>query len=351
MVRKKSALTTILAIIMMMMVISSTHGQTTREHITIVGSYVVSPLATVVAGRLNQAAKLKKAPDIQPIGTDAGFNQFCAGLGIETPDIVLGTRQVKPSEMEECAKNGVKEIVELKIGYTAIIVTRSGGVEGFKNLTRKDLFLAMAKDVPDPQGNAKTIPNPYKTWKELNAELPDLKIQTWGPDPTYAIRSSVVSEIMVEGCKQIPWLKTLEAADPKAFGEVCRSFRKDGVYNEYKDHNVLMEEMKKNPNIFGIFPATFLRDMNLTSLPIDGIEPLPGAISHNLYPLTRPLLLYVKKGHVELVPGLKDYLTEITSEAAISTGGYLLKEGLVPMRISERRQTQSNAIELKALSF
>lgn len=348
MVRKKSVFTAVLATAIM---VSAVHGQTAREHVIIVGSYVVSPLATVVAERLNQATKLKKAPDIQPIGTDAGFKQFCAGLGIETPDIVLGTRRVKPSEMEECAKNGVKEIVELKIGYTAIIVTRSGGVGEFKNLTRKDLFLAMAKDVPDPQGSIKTVPNPYKTWKEFNAELPDIKIQAWGPDPTYAIRSSVVSEIMVEGCKQIPWLKTLETTDPKAFEAVCHSFRKDGAYSEYKEHNLVMEEMKKNPNIFGIFPATFLRNMNLTGLPIDGIEPLPGAISHNLYPLTRPLLLYVKKGHVELVPGLKDYLTEITSEAAISTGGYLLEEGLVPMRLSERKQAQSDAIELRALSL
>lgn len=346
MVGKNFAFTTILATVIMT---SAVHAQTGRENITIVGSYVVSPLATVVADRLNKAAILKKAADIQPVGTDTGFKQFCAGAGIETPDIVLTTRPVKSSEMEACAKNGVKEIVELKIGYTAIIVTRSGGDREFKNLTRKDLFLAMAKDVPDPEGGAKIIPNPYKSWKEISAEFPDVKIQAWGPNSTYAIQTSVVSEIMVEGCKKIPSLKTLETTDPKTFEAVCRSFRKDGIYNEYKEHTAVIQEMKNNPNIFGIFPATFLRDMGLTGLPIDGIEPLPGSISHNLYPLTRPLLLYVKKNHIELVPGLKDYLTEMTSEAAISTSGYLLNEGLVPMPIPERRQTQKNASELKVL--
>mgnify|MGYP001170153847 CR=1 FL=1 len=345
MIRTRFAMTIMATLVM----VGAVHAQTARDYITIVGSYVITPLATEVADRLKKAAVLKKSPEIQGIGTDAGFKQFCAGSGIDTPDIVLGTRPVKSSEMETCKKNGVKEMVELKIGYTAIVVARQGEEREFKDLTRKDLFLAMAKDIPDPEGSAKIIPNPYKNWNEINAKLPDSKIQLWGPNASYAIQGSIISEIMVEGCKQIPALKALEATDPKTFETVCRSFRKDNVYNEYKEHTAAIQDLKNNSNILGIFSDTFLRDTGLTNLPIDGIEPLPGSISHNLYPLTRPLLLYVKKSHATSIPGLKDYLTEITSEAAISTRGYLLDWGLVPMPLLERQQTQSNASELKTL--
>lgn len=346
MIRTNLALRTIVATLMM---VGAIHAQTARESITIVGSYVITPLATEVADRLKKAAILKKSPDIQAIGTDAGFRQFCAGAGMDTPDIVLSTRSAQSSELEACGKNGVKDIVELKIGYTAIIVAHQGGDKELKNLSRKDLFLAMAKDVPDPEGTGKTIPNPYKSWKEINPAFPDIKIQLWGPNSSYAIQGSVISEIMVEGCKQIPALKALEAADPKTFNTLCRTFRKDNAYNEYKEYASAIQEVKNNSGILGIFSDTFLRDSGLTGLPIDGVEPLPGSISHNLYPLTRPLFLYVKKDHIALIPGLKDYLSEITSEAAISTHGYLLEFGLVPMPLPERKQTQGNVSQLQAL--
>ena len=152
-----------------------------RDYISIVGSSTVYPFATVVAEQFGKTSRFK-TPKIESTGSGGGLKLFCAGVGVEHPDITNASRRIKKSECDTCNKNGVKDIVEIKIGYDGIVLANSKKAEVFK-LSRKDIFLALAKDVPDPKGGEKLITNPYKTWKDVNPSLPDIKIEVLGPPP------------------------------------------------------------------------------------------------------------------------------------------------------------------------
>ncbi|MBL8251451.1 MAG: substrate-binding domain-containing protein, partial [Candidatus Competibacter sp.] len=141
-------------------------AQAARDHITVVGAFTGVPLATAVAERFIKISGMKM-PLIEANTTGGGFKSFCAGTGIETPDATTATRRIRPAEVELCEKNGVKDIIEVKFGYDALVPAHVIGGK-INSLNRKDLFLAMAKDVPDPKNESKLIPNPYKTWKEIN---------------------------------------------------------------------------------------------------------------------------------------------------------------------------------------
>ena len=168
-----------------------------RDTISIVGSSTVYPFATVVAEKFGKAGSFK-APKIESTGTGGGFKLFCGGVGIQHPDISNASRAIKASEFETCQKNGVTDIVEVKIGYDGIVVANSKKAQPLK-LTSKDIFLALAKEVPDPKGGENLVANPYKTWKDVNTSLPDVKIEVLGPPPTSGTRDAFMELAMEPG--------------------------------------------------------------------------------------------------------------------------------------------------------
>lgn len=309
----------------------------------IAAGYAPYPLAVVVGEKLVQSGKLKKAPDIQSTSPESAYKQFCAGNGLDTLDATIVFRTMNTTEQELCTSNDVKDITQIKLGNTAVVAVFAGNsTVGFAGLTRKDLFLAMAMEVPDPQGSGKMVANPYKSWKDINPSLPDLKIQVWNSSSAFAYYPIVLKQIMVVGCKQAGAWKNLES-DPKGFETACTVFRKDGVYNEYSSLDNITQKLN---NAIGIFADTFSRKLGLHAMPIDGIEPMPGSISHNLYPLISPLVIYIKKSHIAMVAGLKEYLLEATSEKAIANSGYLVNEGMVPLPLPERRKLQAEVQDM-----
>ena len=177
---KKVALLTVLS--MFVVGVGLAQAQAGRDYISIVGSSTVYPFATVVAEKFGKTSKFK-TPKIESTGSGGGFKLFCEGVGVKTPDITNASRAIKKSECEKCAKNGVKDIVQVKIGYDGIVLANGKGAKPLK-LTLKDIFMALAKEVPDPKGGEKLVPNPYKTWKAVNPSLPDIKIEVLGPPPT-----------------------------------------------------------------------------------------------------------------------------------------------------------------------
>lgn len=330
--------------------VSVAYSQPSRDRILIVGSSTVYPLAITVAEHFSKATGFK-SPEIQSTGTGGGLKLFCAGAGAETPDIANASRRMEPTEVQTCEKNGVKEIVEIKFGYDAIVVA-GFGAKRFPNLTRKELFLALAKQVPDPDG-ARLVPNPYKTWKEINPTFPDSKIQVWGPEATHGTYDLILSHIMTAGCRQFDFIDTLGKSDPAAFKAACQTFRGDGAYTEVKEYDAGILALKNNPELLGILGYTLvIQNPTLLTVSIDGVEPTFGSIAHRTYPLTRPLFFYVKKAHLDTIPGLKEYLAEFTSEAALgASNGYLFNKGMIPMPLGERKQTQGDAQQLKPLSL
>jgi phosphate transport system substrate-binding protein len=321
-----------------------------RDYISIVGSSTVYPFSTVVAEQYGKTGGAK-TPKIESTGTGGGFKLFCGGVGVDHPDISNASRAIKSSEMKTCADNGVKEIVEVKIGYDGIAVANAKSAAKM-NLSRKDLFLALAKDVPDPKDPSKIIANPYKTWKDVNPELPANKIEVLGPPPTSGTRDAFVELVMETGADTIESLKAMKKTDEKAHGKISKTVREDGAYVEAGENdNLIVQKLQSNPNAMGIFGFSFL-DQNADKVQgsaIEGKVPTYEAIADGSYPVSRPLFFYVKKAHVEVIPGIKGFLAEFTSEKAWGKDGYLADKGLIAMPDAERKTVAANVAALKVM--
>jgi phosphate transport system substrate-binding protein len=322
-----------------------------RDYISIVGSSTVYPFATVAAEQFGKSTKFK-TPKIESTGSGGGLKLFCAGVGVEHPDVTNASRRIKKSECAMCAKNGVTDIIEVKIGYDGIVLANSKKSKQF-SVTRKELYMALAAQVPDPKGGEKLVPNPYKTWKDVNAKLPAVKIEVLGPPPTSGTRDAFAELAMGGGAKKFPWLKALRKKDKKAFKKIAYTVREDGAYVEAGENdNLIVQKLMANPNALGIFGFSFL-DQNTDKIQgskVDGEAPTFDNIADGKYPLSRPLFFYVKKAHVQAIPGMKEYLAEFTSEKAWGGDGYLADKGMIPMPDKERAQFAADVKNLNSLS-
>lgn len=316
-----------------------------RDYISIVGSSTVYPFATVVAERFGRTSKFS-VPKIESTGSGGGLKLFCAGIGENTPDITNASRKIKSSEIKLCSKNGVKEIVEIKIGYDGIAFANSKKSQQL-DLTLKDIFLALAKVVPDGKGNY--IDNPYTTWSQVNPALPNKKIEVLGPPPTSGTRDAFVELAMEGGCKKFADIKALKKSDKSKYKAICHGIREDGVFIEAGENdNLIVQKLEANPEAFGIFGFSFL-DQNSDKVQgskIAGVSPTFNAIGDGSYPVSRSLFFYVKKAHQNVIPGLKEYVRAFTSEDAIGDEGYLADRGLIPLSARDWKVVRNGAMEL-----
>lgn len=323
-----------------------------RQHIEIVGSSTVYPFATVVAERFGKASKFK-TPKIESTGSGGGLKLFCDGVGDKYPDVANSSRRIKASEVELCNKNGVKEIVEIKIGYDGIVLARSKS-ETPLQLNMKSLWLALAKDVVDPKDEKKMVPNPFKTWKDVDPSLPDLKIEVLGPPPTSGTRDAFVELALEGGCQEFPAIKELKKTDEPQYKSYCHTIREDGAFVESGENdNLIVQKLVANPSAVGIFGFSFLEQNSekVQASTVGGVEPTFESIADGKYPISRPLYVYVKKAHVGAVPGIAEYLKEFTSEKAWGMEGYLADKGMIPMPDAERKQFFEAAEKLNPLSL
>ena len=329
--------------------IGATGALAARDYISIVGSSTVYPFATVVAEQFGKSTDYK-TPKIESTGSGGGFKLFCAGVGVEHPDITNASRAIKKSEFDTCVANGVKDIIEVKIGYDGIVIANSRDAAPLK-LTRKDIFLALAKEVPDPSGGGKMIPNPYKTWQEVNPALPAKTIEVLGPPPTSGTRDAFVELAMESGAKKFEIIASLK--DKKKFAAISQTVREDGAYVEAGENdNLIVQKLEANPNAVGIFGFSFL-DQNADKIQgskINGVAPTFETIASGDYPVSRPLFFYVKKAHVGTIPGIEEYLAEFTSDKAWGDEGYLTDKGLIPMPEDMRAKVAKSAKALEPMS-
>lgn len=337
-----------------LVVSGSVGAQSARDYIFIVGSSTVYPFATVVAENFGRSTSFK-TPKIESTGSGGGLKLFCAGVGVEHPDVANSSRRIKTTEVEMCNANGVNDIVEVKIGYDGIVMANDNKAPTYQ-LTRRDIFLALAKSVPsgDATGVGSMIANPYKTWKDVNPSLPAVKIEVLGPPPTSGTRDAFVELAMEGGCKSFDWIKALKKADKSAYKSVCHTVREDGAYIEAGENdNLIVQKLQANPSALGIFGFSFL-DQNADKIKgnaIDGVVPTFDDIADGKYPVSRPLYFYVKAAHVGVIPGIAEYLAEFTSDKAWGDDGYLSDRGLIPMPDAERDQVAKAARSLQPLKL
>lgn len=320
-----------------------------RDYIQIVGSSTVYPFTTVVAEQFGKTTKFK-TPKVESTGSGGGLKLFCAGLGVEHPDMTNSSRRIKETEVERCAKNGVRGIVELKVGYDGIAVANSKKSKAL-NFTARDLYLALAKEVPANADGSKRKVNPNKTWNNVNPKLLNLKIEVLGPPPTSGTRDAFVELVMDAGCEHFAAIKKMKEAAKKA---VCRTMREDGPFVEAGENdNLIVQKLGANPNAFGIFGFSFLEQNTdkLRGASINGVKPEFETIADGRYLVSRPLYLYIKKAHIDVILGMREFLTEYTSEKAWGDDGYLSDKGLIPMPRKERQRLSSDVKKLKNLAL
>lgn len=320
-----------------------------RDQIRVVGSSTVFPFSTSVAERFGKTTEFQ-TPVVESTGSGGGLKLFCSGVGEQTPDITNSSRRIKLSEVELCEGNGVTDIVEIMIGYDGIVLANKKGAERY-DLTTKNIFDALAREVPVA---GKLIPNPNRTWKDVDPSLPDVKIEVMGPPPTSGTRDAFVELAMEKGAKQYAMLKELRSQDKKKFKAVAHAIREDGAYVEAGENdNLIVRKLEANPNALGIFGFSYL-DQNedrIQGSRIDGVLPEFEEIADGRYVIARPLYFYLKAVHVAQVPGLPEYIAEFTSERAAGPDGYLVDKGLIPLPEAERAKVRKDGANLVPLDM
>ena len=319
-----------------------------RNYISIVGSSTVYPFATVVAERFGKTTEFK-TPKIEATGSGGGMKLFCSGIGVGYPDITNASRRMKASEFDKCENNGVTDVVEVLIGYDGIAVANSVTATQLE-MSMTDLYLALAKDVPNPDGSHTLISNPYTTWHDVNPNLPDTTIEVLGPPPTSGTRDAFAELAMEGGCKTFEFIKNMEKP---AFLAACHSMREDGAYVEAGENdNLIVQKLAANPDALGIFGFSFLEQNSdkVHSSVIDGYAATFDSIANGDYSISRPLYFYVKAQHVGTVPGIVEYLEEFTSEQAWGLDGYLADKGMIPLDDTTRADTATNVAAMTRMS-
>ena len=313
-----------------------------RDQIRVVGSSTVYPYSAKVAEQFGRTGSFK-TPVVESTGTGGGFKLFCAGIGPSYPDITGASRAIKASEVADCAAHGVKDITEIQIGFDGLSLANNRRGQRLR-VTPRQIYLALAKTVPNAMGGSK--PNPYTTWSQIDKSLPNVKIEVYGPPPTSGTRDAFVELVMQAGCKTWPWLADLEKSNKPEWERQCNTLREDGMYIEAGENdNLIVQKLEANPNAVGIFGYSFLEENRdqLQGSFINGVEPNFDTIADKSYPVSRPLFIYVKKAHVGVIPGIKEFVAEFASNKAIGDDGYLTEIGLTPMPAAQRSQVQQAA--------
>ena len=315
----------------------------TRDQNRIVGSSTVYPFTTAVAEQFVRNNPTFKAPITESTGTGGGMKLFCAGVGVQHPDIEDASRQIKKSEFEDCTRNGVKQIIEVPIGIDGIAL-----MEGKNNpsvtLTQADVYKALAAN---PFGK----PNTAKTWKDVNPALPATEIRVYGPPPTSGTRDAFAELIMQKGCETDPAMKAMKDSDPDKQKEICTKIREDGAYIEGGENdNLLVQKVTANPGTIAIMGYSYLEENldKVRDIPINGVSATSDTIASFKYPGARPLFVYVKGDHLTAIHGIREFLAEYAK--AIVPGGYLARKGLIPLQPDKLAAAQQQAKDLKPMT-
>ncbi|SMF69746.1 substrate-binding domain-containing protein [Allosphingosinicella indica] len=316
--------------------------QSAVRPIRAVGSSTVYPFTTAVAEQFARANPQFGAPTVESTGTGGGMKLFCAGVGINQPDVVNASRRMKRSEYADCANNGVDQVIELQIGIDGIAFVESNNGPRFK-LTPAQVYQALAKT---PYGKPQTAVN----WSDVDPALPKIKIQVYGPPPTSGTRDALAELILEKGCDANAEMKALKEKDSDQHKTVCTTIREDGVYVEAGENdNLLIQKVEANPTAIGVLGYSFLERNSdkVHGVPLNDVTPTYETISTFAYPGARPLYVYVKGQHLDAIPGLREFVAEYAK--SWNPDGLLVKRGLIASPDAQRTAATDVAAKFTAL--
>ena len=314
-----------------------------RDQIQVAGSSTVLPFAKIVAESFAEANPSFKAPVVESGGTGAGLKEFCKGVGPDTIDVANASRKIKDSELETCKAAGVTDILEVKIGYDGIVFATDKSFADLK-LEPKDIYLAIAAEVVV---DGKLVPNTAKKWSDVNKDLPNVDIATFIPGEKHGTREVFEQKVLDAGCKATKAadvIKTL-ITDEKAAAAKCHAVRKDGVAVDIDgDYSETLARIGSNKNAIGVFGLSFYENNadKLKVASISGVVPSGETVADGTYPVSRPLFFYVKKAHLGVIAGLKEYVNYFVSDDQIGEDSTAVEQGLIAMPDDEMKKVQAD---------
>jgi len=323
-------------------IVSANAALAARDQVKIAGSSTVLPYANIVAEQFGKTFNKLKTPIVESGGSSAGLKQFCAGLGETGIDIANSSRPIRPAEREECAKNGVTDVVEVKFGYDGIVFASDAKGPSFA-FEPKDWYLALAAEIPGADG--KLAANTNKTWKQVNAAFPEWAIAAYIPGEKHGTREVFEEKTLHAGCVKAGAHEAMVKGgmDKTAADKACIKVRKDGVAVDIDgDYTETLARLQSNKQGMGVFGLSFYENNTdkLKVATMGGVSPSVETVASGKYPVSRPLFFYVKKAHLGVIPGLKEYVEFFTSDRIIGAKGPLASYGLVPLPDSERKSVQ-----------
>ncbi len=308
----------------------------------VVGSSTVYPFTTVVAEQFQRNNPGRKVV-VESTGTGAGMKLFCAGVGARHPDISNASRRIKESELADCAKNGVRQVIEVPIGIDGLALVESAGKPLF-SLTVADVYKALAAN---PLGS----PSRARRWRDVNPALPDIPIRVFGPPPTSGTRDSFSELIMESGCDSFPQMKALKESAPDRHKDLCTKVREDGVFIEAGENdNLLIQKVAASPGTVAVLGYSFLEENGglVRGIPLGGVAPTAATIADQSYPGARQMYVYAKGEHLRVVPGMKEFLREYGQ--GLRPGAYLSRRGLIASSDPVQEIARRAVTEYPALS-
>lgn len=320
------------------------------DQIAIVGSSTVFPFVSAAAEKFGATGQFK-APRVESTGTGGGFAIFCRGLGSANADIANASRQIKKSEFEACVTNGVTDIVEIKLGYDGIVIAGAKGGPQVA-LTKYEVYQALAKELYS-DATKTFVPNPNTMWNQINPALPATKIDVMGPPPTSGTRDAFIELVMEKGAVDAPALKALKDSDDGEFKRRAGTLREDGAWKDSGENdNLIVQALGRSPEQMGVFGFSSFEENQdrLQAATLNGVVPTTEDILSGKYGASRSLFVYLKKANVGQTPGLQEFATELTSDAAAGTDGYLRGRGMVPLPPAERTASAQAVASLTIMS-
>lgn len=305
-----------------------------RDKISIVGSSTVFPFSSAVAEQFAAGGRFA-APKVESTGTGGGMAIFCRGVGVNSPDITNASRRMKLSEFQSCQRAGVRDIVEVKIGYDGIVIANSKNGPDFA-LTKQQVYMALAKTLPQ---RGRMIANPFRTWNQISPGLPAVAIDVMGPPPTSGTRDAFAELVMESGARSFPAMDALRSNNEARFKAAATAIREDGAWKDSGENdNLIVQALSRSPNQLGVFGFSFYEENadRVQAANMNGVAPTFATISSGAYPVSRSMYFYIKKQNIGLVAGIKEFAEEFLSERAAGARGYLRTRGMVPLPPAER---------------
>ena len=301
-----------------------------RDQVQVAGSSTVLPYASIVAEAFGENTDFP-TPVVESGGSSAGLKRFCQGVGTEHTDVANASRKIRDKEIKACAENGVTEIIEVRIGYDGIVFASQKDGPAFTAFTQSDIFNALA---PKVMVDGQLVDNPYTKWSDFNADLPDADILAFIPGTKHGTREVFEEKVVAVGCEETGAMAAMMAAGMSEDDaeDACLEVSSDGRAVDIDgDYTETLASINANANGIGVFGLAFYENNTdkLKVATMAGVVPSTESISTGEYPVSRPLFFYVKKAHIGVVPGLKEYAQFFVADEIAGADGPLAQYGLV----------------------